>query len=415
IFRLLCAMFKVTHPLMTPFHVKTDLSETFSSKILIFIFCLKPLNDALYAYEISKYMYLAILLGAAFFAFVGNRLRISELDKRQDNHWLIYSFGVIGYACFLGLLIVFKNGSVVDLIKKVSPFLVLILMGSIYKGNALNAIKWMALLVLVSNFLLLPVGYGWVEWGSVRTFKGFFYFKTDLAFSVCMALFVFFVANDKKIDWKFLGLAAMTAIMVLLSNSRLNYLLLFIIMFYVMLSAGYSFATLIRAAVLISVAALIFLLLYDSSKFLSFDMSNEERFTQGRNRIWAVIIDHGIAKATFSEWMFGQGLIADWLLSHYYGALDKVHDAHNEVLHLLMNQGLVGLFSYFFLWFFGFKILGWKTMSRESKIILGLGCGMLLIQSMTTVLSSYFLKTWWMVVVALLAKWKTDALVKTAS
>ena len=67
--------------------------------------------------------------------------------------------------------------------------------------------------------------------------------------------------------------------------------------------------------------------------------------------VWGELLDE-LANSTPTQWLLGRGLFADWLLSAQNIGLTNgdAHNAHNEFIHLLFNQGLLGVGLYVALW-----------------------------------------------------------------
>lgn len=375
----------------------------FSSAVLAFVFLVKPVVDALYFIGAAKYLYFIVFLAASAFAYIGQRVGGARYASEKGAFGLLYFLLFSTYLIFLVVLVVFKGGGGEEVIRKATPFVTLFLIVAIGVNIPLRAFKFVSLLVVIVNFSLIPTDYGWIYWGGVKTFKGVFFFKTDLAFAVTMALLAYYVSNGRRLSWDYAVVALMVVAMVIVSNSRLNYLLVMMVLVYSALDSGVSLKNLIRFGLVAVSAGALIVGLYDSSKLLSpFDFDDVDRFTQGRNRVWDVLIDVGVYGASWQELFFGQGLRADGILSYQFDERKPVHDAHNELLHLLINQGFIGIVLYISLWAVPIRMLVLRLGVGNANRLCLFVIWLFFCQGLTTVLSSYYSKTWWLVFFILL-------------
>jgi len=258
-----------------------------------------------------------------------------------------------------------------------------------------------AFLTIVINAALLPFEYGWVVWGSVRTFKGYYFFKTDLAYALCFSVLIFACYERNKITPVLATVVLIAAVEVVLANSRTNYISFFLVVIFLAVKEGISLRSIIRYSLLLALLGIAAAILYDPTKLLGFDTSNQEAFTQGRSVTW----DHLLASlAEYSplEWLFGRGPFADLLLSiEMHGAGQMAHNAHNEMLHLLYTQGIFGTAVYIILWLMMFKMSASLEMPIWLRGTAAMGLILFLLQGMTTVMSSFATKTWPLVMVLL--------------
>lgn len=376
----------------------------FSTLFLVVVFLAKPVADAMYSIGIVKYLYFSVFIGAFFVAIIGIVINRRKYDLNFQKFIVFYSLALALYFMFLLVLAVSYGGGMEEVIKKVTPFIAICALGLVGGISSRRLVAGTSVLVIVANFAVLPFDFSWTSWGGINTFRGFYYFKLDLAFCVTMALLAYFVSTDRRLSVHFALLALMAVVMVVLSNSRMNYLLVFCVLVYSAYEAGISLKNLAKYCAFGVIIFSVALILYDPSKFLSpFDVSNIEKFSQGRNRIWEAVWTVGILGASLKQIVFGQGLMADWLISYRYGGLDQVHDAHNEFLHLLVNQGLFGIAFYLSLWIVPILYVVFRKGDRSSRRLLIFVCTLFVVQSVTSVVSSYYLKMWWLVLFLYLA------------
>lgn len=381
----------------------------FSMNVLIMVFVLKPIFDLFFFIDALKYLYMGLLFLSGAFAFFGSvrPYAFSSASKMgmnsHSNYSVIFFLLFSLYVLFLfsiGMYTKLDSNAISEIIKIISPFITVGIMVVCSKYDIRKKIATFLAIVVLVNFISLPFGFSWVMWGSVKTFKGFYYFKMDLAFSLLNCLVIYYFSTDRFFNKRFISLSLMVVVMIVLSNSRLNYLLLFLFFSYVAFVQGISLRSLVRIAILVAVIGLLVMFLYNPDKFISpFDVSNMDSFTQGRNHIWALIIDRGLLDADFFELLFGQGLFSDLELSNAYARSVAVHDAHNELLHLLMTQGVVGLFIYVALWFISVKYMLQNKVETGcgDKLFISMIFLFFVIQGVTAVISPFYLKTWWLV------------------
>jgi len=372
----------------------------FSSWLLLLAVTAKPLADAFYEEAAVKYGYMLVLAFAALFAKCGHVYQGLTPDSRNRNLlsfvWLVtvYFFVLFGSTVAYG-------GSLSEIFKIVSPFVFFILVAYAADRWLSYALLIGAVLTILINAALLPFDYGWVNWGSVHTFKGYYFFKTDLAYALTFAVLTcaFYARNSITPTLALLTLVA--AAQVVLANSRLNYVSFVCVMIFIGVKEGLSLRALVRYGVLFGILALLVVFLYDPTALLGFDISNEEAFTQGRSVTWSNLVQSQLNSSPL-QWAFGRGPFADLLLSaEMAGSGDMAHNAHNEVLHLLFTQGIVGSAFYAALWF---KLVRMSRSSGMPAWARGTGAMALLLftlQGITTVVSSFATKTWPLVMVFL--------------
>jgi O-antigen ligase len=139
----------------------------------------------------------------------------------------------------------------------------------------------------------------------------------------------------------------------------------------------------------------------DPSQLLSFDTSDMRTFSQGRSDIWAGLWA-GMTNFTFSEWMLGQGFFADSrLMADNSVAGQDIHNAHNELLHLLATQGIAGLVVYCGLWVWMYRMCRPRVMPAWARGTVLTAVIVYLFQGVTTVMSPFATKTWPLVMVFL--------------
>lgn len=374
----------------------------FSDLPVALAFLAKPVVDGLYSMSSVKYGYMLFIFFAALFALVGRLL--SGLPGMHDSERRAYGRHAVLFAVYLSFLLILLAvylGSLGEIFKIISPFLVFLLLAPVVGPWTIKVIGLMCLATIVGNGALLPFEQGWVYWGDVRTFKGFYYFKTDLAYALVFSTLGLAVWQRFRFTpILVVGIALATA-QVVLANSRMNYLLFAVVVLFIAIKGGVRPWILVRNATAVAGLGVLAAYLYDPTVLLGFDWFNEARLTQGRNRIWEVLIEQGLMNFSLAEWLFGRGLYADVYLFAENVSTGEAHNAHNEWLHLAITQGLVGTLVYLGLWITMFDYLRARSLQPWARWVALVAFGLLLLQSMTAVVSAFATKTWPLVFVLL--------------
>lgn len=378
---------------MTMLASKIDFPRFYAIPIFV-VLCLKSGVDAFFEINSIKYLFFFMLLFGVFFMRTGRGFSLGEKSKASGNLQSILWVYIIIYFTFLTLVMVFHNGAPQLVFKIVSPFVFFGLVISASDDSLPLAIAVGAVLNIVANAALLPFDFGWTYWGGIHTFKGFYFFKTDLAYSLATSLLAFAAWNRYRLTPLYVVLTLLVVAQVVLANSRMNYLTLGIVLLFVALKNGAKPATLLMYGGFFGVLAVVFALLYDKASFLGFDTSNMGSFTQGRDRMVEVMLKYGLATYEPLELLFGRGLYADMIIYQDNIRDGVVQDAHNEYLHLLLTQGVFGLFLNLTGWVLLCKIAKSAGARQWASGLVGVVFLLYLTQGFTASLSSFSLKTW---------------------
>ncbi|RZL00365.1 MAG: hypothetical protein EOP36_15995 [Rubrivivax sp.] len=355
--------------------------------------CLKSGVDAFFEVNAVKYLYLFLLVFGVFFLRTGRGFAYGKSKGSGDLQSVLW-VQVVVYFTFLTLLMIFQNGSPQMIFKIVSPFIFFGLVVAAADRSLPFAIAIGAVVNIVANGALLPFEYGWIYWGPVHTFKGFYMFKTDLSYSVTTSLLAFAAWNRYRLNPIYIGLALLTVVEVVLANSRLNYLTLVIVLVFVAVKNGAKPKTLLMYGGFLAILAALALTLYDSSKVLNFDMSNMEGFSQGRDKVIGILLKYGLANYTPIEWLFGRGLYADLLIFMENVGGGQVYGSHNEYLYLIVTQGVVGTALHVWGWVLAYKISRSVGVQPWTSGLAGVAFLVYMVQGATTSMSIFALKTW---------------------
>lgn len=372
----------------------------FSSWPLLFLVMAKPLTDAFYEEAVVKYGYMFLLGFASLFAKYGQIFQGAKPDPRNKSLFAYIWLITLYFFFHFGLAIAY-GGSLSEIFKIVSPFVFFVLVAYAADRWLVYALAGGAVLTIVINAAMLPFDYGWVMWGSVRTFKGYYFFKTDLAYALSFSVLLYAFYARNSITPMLALLTLIAAVEVILANSRLNYLTFLCVVIFIAVKQGVSLRSILRFGLLFGLLALVVVLLYDPTKLLGFDISNEAAFTQGRSVTWRNLLD-AQGDSSLLQWLFGRGPYADLILSaDLKGIGETAHNAHNEVLHLLFTQGIFGSALYIALWVKTYRMSHSPNMPAWTRGTAAMALLLFMLQGMTAVVSSFATKTWPLVMVLL--------------
>jgi hypothetical protein len=169
----------------------------FSSFPLFLIVMVKPLTDAFYEVEAVKYGYILLLMSAAFFARYGQVIQKAPVDPRNKSLLALIVMIALYFFFHFGLAIAY-GGNMAEIFKIISPFVFFVLVAYAADRWLIYALAIGAVLNIIINAGLFPFNFAWVNWGGSITFKGFYFFKTDLAYSLCFSVLIFCVYSRNK-------------------------------------------------------------------------------------------------------------------------------------------------------------------------------------------------------------------------
>ena len=389
---------------------------TFFAAPAFLALCLKSGVDAAFEVNVVKYFYFALLLFAVFFLRTGRGFSRPDANPAQASVlqptlWIY----VAAYFSFLVMLMMLLNGNPQQIFKIVSPFLFFGLILASADRSLPLAIGLGAALNILANAALLPFEYGWTYWGGVHTFKGFYLFKTDLSYSLATSLLIYAAWRRYKPSPDLLVLALLSVAMVVLANSRMNYLTLALVLVFIAFKNGARPAVLAGYAVFLGLVVGLAAVLYDPTKFLGFDTSNVTSLTQGRDRIFEVMVKYGLANYGPIELLFGRGLFADFELYAENVSDGVVHGAHNDYLYQLVSQGIFGLAMNLGGWYLLHRIAFSAGPRRWASGLAFIAFTLYFVQGMSMTVSLFALKTWPLATVLLLIHLSPDSAEDTAA
>lgn len=306
----------------------------------LFLF-LKIIIDMLYFIPALDY----ILMIIAILYFIVSIRRIKSINSTDGF--------AIAFMLLLCLTMLKNMTGFTNFVKMISGFM-LYFIGRGYSNELCNIEKSVVnanKIVLFVNAALLFLGYGLITWGNANTFRGVYYYKTDLAFAMIYTIcsFLFFKKQKKKMiiaEW------LLILYMIFRSNCRMALMVILLVFVLWLLSIKENISNR-RLNINIKIVALsllvfggsIFIVSWFSNlpifskynfigiSFTSFSDLFNERNTQGRNVIWRYILDKYNNSDLF-ERLFGIDFVSDrW----------NTLESHNSYIKILFSTGITGL------------------------------------------------------------------------
>ena len=370
---------------------------TFYAIPIFLVIALKAIIDAFFEVGLVKYIYFLFIFFAVCFHYAGTKLgNIEQLSLRSErtigtvNLWLYISM----YFSFLILLSINRNGSLELIAKIISPF---IFFGLLYKSADRCmplALALGAALNILVNAALLPFDFGWTYWGGIRTFKGFYYFKTDLAYSLATSVVIYSAWRKFRITPDVILMLTLALAMAALSNSRLNYATLGIVLVFV--AYKNSAKPLALTSYILVLLAIVGIggYFYDPGNYLGFNVSDTGHLTQGRDRIFGVLWSRISEKYSPSELLFGGGLYADLVIYMEEISEGAPNGAHNDFLYIITTQGIFGLLLSTIGWYLIHSMTYVKYQAPSTRGVVAIGLLIYLLQGLTLATSISASKTW---------------------
>ncbi|RTL17894.1 MAG: hypothetical protein EKK55_21915, partial [Rhodocyclaceae bacterium] len=265
----------------------------------------------------------------------------------------------------------------------------------IFQSQHSTVLGYFSLAGLSALVSLALSGSSYVTWGSIETFTGGYFFKTDLALSALIFL-TFSFATLKNKALLFISLI-FAAYLVFKSNARIALPLIFALPVFIILSRGKSAQNILtprKALGIFSAAALGMALFtfvdFRSMGMLGFDFSDpfSAANTQGRSVIWSALLE-AYGKASLFEQAFGMGLTADAKATAIFSGSPFLEGtrAHNSYLYLLVCTGLIGSLIFYYLIYSIYSKCYYNFKKETSDRITTISSSLLIIflwMSMTT-------------------------------
>ena len=362
---------------------------------------LKPIFDMFYAYQVLDYALL--LLSIVLF--------LMALQRIGRHVYSIDLCVLLIMGTLTGTFLRTASGFSVY-VKMVSAYMMYFIGRGFFAGKekCKRYLLISQIIVICANFAWFAMGKGFVIWGNANTFKGLYFYKTDLAIAMVQALCtVLYFARGWGV--RFATICA-TASMIVLSNSRAAIIIFLMVL---LLYALYKWehitgkrlivdtklilggGTAVFAMLLLTVGILS-LPIFDSRDFITFDLKNlfSTSNLQGRDNVWAGILTKFNAANTFEKF-FGIDFVSDVWTS----LKEETFDSHNSYIKIMYSTGYVGL-SLFVL----FAILYIRRLNKvndRSLSYFSLTCSaVFLLQSISQASIAFTQMTWiWMLFVGI--------------
>lgn len=299
----------------------------------------KPIVDMFYAYPILDIG----LLGGLLLVFItgkkSTKIRFEWLDLSVLILALLFFFSYLRYTPGLPTFIKILSGFLLYLVGRIS-----------YQGHAKYAkyVKWGFLVVIAMTIKSFLDKTGFIDWGNIRTFRGEYFFKTDLAAAMAQ-MFIFYAIAPRR-TWFTYAMLGIASYFILISNARIYYFIALLLMFFLLLylreGKGYQRLRInkkLGIILLLLAAGSIYLLNYLNQYFgedylllevqSTSDLLNNAN-TQGRSVAWERILTHFFNQSWYDQ-IVGLDLISD-------GWIGVICNSHNLYIKILYSTGYMG-------------------------------------------------------------------------
>lgn len=321
------------------------------------LFIIKPIIDMLWKYQIFDILLLGLLALYLLPRIFHAKLSIASI--------FLVIFSIVLFKSFL----VKVDSLTASIFLKIIST-VLIFFAAQFNKNIDKTLNYLSISYVIPVFFylfFLITGKGYIYWGSVKTFVGPYYYKTDLAIAVILSVIflrkVLFFSNNKLLLFLTrLYIFVLAPIFILLANSRamtVIYGIFFIILFIESAQykprkqynkrrkLGYKLKRnilIFTSIIIVAGGYIIYTKEFQSSNSLSISLNKDKIFslenTQGRSGIWTTITEN-FYKSDFQNIMFGHYINKEYELNTY-----SHQDAHNTYLKILVTTGFFGLTFY---------------------------------------------------------------------
>lgn len=326
---------------------------------------LKPIVDMLYQFQWLDVA--LILLCIFFYVRSANLFQLCKFDAV-----------ILVMAVLFGFSFLRNTAGVADWIKIETGFFSYFLGRRLYdryKQYASYLVPGFFVVVLVTLVSYLT-GAGFQMWGIVNTFTGLYFFKTDLAAAMAQAIIFFSIfaveVTDRKKRLLFYGLILLCVFFIVVSNARIYYFITIVLLAFIYgyrreLIGGERIKPNMKHFLVLVFLSLLVLLLMNSLQdagmgdeylLVQFDEPEDlmdEKNTQGRSVVWALILDYFFSQDFLSQ-LFGVDLVTD-------GIIGVICESHNLYIKVLFATGYVG-----FLFFACFVIMSIRLTRNIQEI-----------------------------------------------
>lgn len=313
------------------------------------LFFFKPIVDMLYQYQFLDILLMLICI-CCFFS-PNYKINYKKID---------YVVLILSFLFFLSFI---RNINGWSQFLKIESSFLLFFLGRFYRMGTHKLIRCLQkgfIPVIIVSVIAYITGLGFEYWGNYNTFRGFYFFKTDLALAMTQCFIVFSFIQSKSIILKLIPLICL--FFVVISNARIYYLILLIvlllsILYYyeiktnrIIVKLNTKFFLFVFVLVIFIILLMIHLNGILDNSFLLLDMSDglySDANTQGRTVVWAEILKI-FSDSDFINKLFGIDLCSD--ISPSLG-----HNSHNCYLKVLFSIGYIGSILFLLYLTFVFK------------------------------------------------------------
>lgn len=304
---------------------------------------LRLVSDYLWEYKLfGAASALAFLLASALVLLTSKkRIRVVGADLL----FVLFSLSVLASEVATP-----KNSSPVDAAKFIAYFFIYI--GGRIGPTRLHkpfCLAFTSFLALVGFSIAALLGVGYQYWGSVATFSGGYFFKTDMAISALILLSI--IASTVTSRGLLLVSTALALYVVFKTNARIALpLTIAIPVLASLVRAGVIRRINLKAVIYFFILGaagigLFFLIDFRTLGLLGFDFSDpfSAANTQGRTVIWAALLE-AYSQADSLRKLVGLGLGGDAAATMIFSESAQLEGvrAHNSYLYLLVCTGIVG-------------------------------------------------------------------------
>lgn len=271
------------------------------------------------------------------------------------------------FSVFIILILLLTYSFLIDISKstliifgKIMGSYLLFILG-IYVNEPIKNFKWIMIissLMIMAYFLMAVFGFGYKNWGNVLTFAGTYFFKTDMALAMIIAItFVLVFCQDIKLK---IIIVACAFFVIFKTNARIHlFTSLEIILLYIfrnsLIKGNLKVISYFKRWIIIGgfITAVSFGSIYiiqkfeNNNKVLKLDFQNltSESNTQGRSKIWKNVID-SYQKSEMLKKVFGTGLRQDVKTTRSFGGHHAGFNSHSSYIYALISFGYVGIFVF---------------------------------------------------------------------
>lgn len=303
------------------------------------ILLLKPIADMLFEYQVLD---IILVLGVII-------VTLSRIKSTKMRWALLDTIIVIlGFLFFLSYL---RDTNGVNTFVKIESGFLLYFAGRMTYSKAIKNQKylmWGFLIVLLITAFSFINKSGFIVWGRVNTFRGYYFFKTDLAAAMAQLFAIFAIIKKRSyINYAILGISSY---FVFISNARMYYFVIVIlVLFFFLYLREEIYQVRLRIntkLMLLGIAVLIGMLfglnylnqmLGEEYLLIEFQSSSDlvgNANTQGRSVAWENILEH-FFNQPFWDRFWGLDLISD-------EKVGIICNSHNLYIKVLYSTGYLG-------------------------------------------------------------------------